>query len=120
MSKSKIKLNFSNWKIKIVERSKNRMKFQLKLNNEEAEAFKTFATSVKPEEISMSDFVRSIFFRGVQVLEKQITEDLVKHMEENKEQYEASGFTFDDKGHLTGVDEATSSGIPSGTVEVVE
>ena len=41
-------------------------------------------------------------------------------MEENKEQYEASGFTFDDKGQLTGVDEATSSGIPSGTVEVVE
>ena len=116
MSKDKIKLNFKNWKVKTVERSRNRMKFQLKLGAEEAEAFKTFTNSVKPAEISIEDFVRSIFFRGVQSLEKQITEDLVKHMEENKADYEASGFTFDEAGNLTGVDEATASG----TVEVVE
>ena len=116
MSENKIKFDFNNWKIKIEERSRNRMKFQIKLGSEESEAFKTFANSVKPTEISMEDFVRSIFFRGVQSLEKQITEDLVKHMEENKEQYEASGFTFDDAGNLTGVDEASASG----TVEVVE
>ena len=116
MSDNKIKFDFHNWKVKIVERSRNRMKFQLKLGTEEAEAFKTFANSVKPTEVSMEDFVRSIFFRGVQSLEKKITEDLVKHMEENKEQYEASGFTFDDAGNLTGVDESSTSG----TVEVVE
>ena len=92
------------------------MKFQLKLNQEEAEAFRTFANSVKPEEIPMNDFIRSIFFRGVQALEKQITDDLVKHMEENKDEYAASGFTFDDAGNLTGVDEA----VASGTVEVVD
>jgi len=116
MSENKIKFDFNNWKIKIEERSRNRMKFQLKLGSEEAEAFKTFANSVKPTEVSMTDFVRSIFFRGVQALEKQITDDLVKHMEENKEQFEASGFTFDEEGKLTGVDEASASG----SVEVVE
>ena len=116
MSKEKIKFDFNNWKIKVEERSRNRMKFHIKLGSEEAEAFKTFANSVKPTEISMNDFVRSIFFRGVQALEKQITEDLVKHMEKNKEQFEASGFTFDDEGNLTGVDEAAASG----SVEIVE
>tara|TARA_R110000824_G_scaffold360913_1_gene548677 strand:+ start:542 stop:892 length:351 start_codon:yes stop_codon:yes gene_type:complete len=116
MSKTKIKFDFKNWKIKIEERSRNRMKFQLKLGSEEAEAFKTFTNSVKPTEISMEDFVRSIFFRGVQSLEKQITEDLVKHMEKNKAEYEASGFTFDEAGNLTGVDEAAASG----TIEILE
>ena len=92
------------------------MKFQLKLTQEEAEAFRNFANSVKPEDISMTDFIKSIFFREVQTLEKQITTDLVKHMEEHKEEYAASGFTFDDDGKLTGVDEA----VASGTIEVVD
>ena len=43
MSK-KIKFTFNpdGWNIKIQYRSKDRMKFQLKLNKEEAEAFKNF------------------------------------------------------------------------------
>ena len=92
------------------------MKFQLKLNQEESEAFKNFANAVKPTEIGMQDFVRSIFFTGVRSLEEQLTTNLVQHMEENREQYEASGFPFDTSGKLLGVDEATASG----TVEVVE
>ena len=105
-----------NWKIKVEYRSKGRMKFQLKLNQEEAEAFRNFSNSVKPHEVGMNDFVRSIFFAGIRHLEDQITKNLVTHMEENREKYEASGFTFDASGHLTGVDEATASG----SVEIVE
>jgi len=86
------------------------MKFQLKLNKEEAEAFKNFSNTVKPEELGMEDFVRSIFFNGVRSLEEQLTTNLVQHMEENRSDYEASGFTFDASGKLTGVDEATASG----------
>lgn len=92
------------------------MKFQLKLNQEEAEAFRNFANSVKPDEITMNDFVRSIFFNGVRTLEQQLTTNLVQHMEENREEYEASGFTFDTSGNLTGVDEASASG----NIEVIE
>ena len=86
------------------------MKFQLKLNQEEAEAFRNFANSVKPEEISMGDFVRSLFFNGVRALEQELTTNMVQHMEANRDEYEASGFTFDASGKLTGVDEATASG----------
>jgi hypothetical protein len=104
------------WKIKTEYRSKNRMKFQLKLNQEESEAFKNFANAVKPAELGMQDFVRSIFFNGVRTLEEQLTANMVQHMEEHREEYEASGFTFDASGKLTGVDEATASG----SIEVVE
>jgi|TARA_R110002020_G_scaffold62929_1_gene167848 hypothetical protein len=107
---SKFTFNPEGWKIKTEYRSKNRMKFQLKLNQEEAEAFRNFANTVKPEELGMEDFVRSIFFNGVRSLEEQLTNNLVQHMEENRADYEASGFTFDASGKLTGVDEATASG----------
>lgn len=113
---NKITFNPEGWTVKTEYRSKNRMKFQLKLTQEEAEAFKNFASNVKPDEITMNDFVRSIFFNGVRTLEEQLTTNLVKHMEDNREEYEASGFTFDTSGNLTGVDEATASG----TVELVE
>jgi len=114
--KTKFTFNPKGWKIKTEYRSKNRMKFNLKLNQEETEAFKNFANTVKPEEIGMDDFVRSIFFSGVRSLEEQLTNNLVQHMEANREEYEASGFTFDDSGKLTGVDEVTASGA----IEVVE
>jgi len=104
------------WKIKIDYRSKNRMKFQLKLNQEEAEAFRNFANAVKPNELGMTDFVRSLFFHGIRALEQELTNNMVQHMEANREQYEASGFSFDEEGKLTGVDEASASG----SVEVVE
>ena len=108
--------NPEGWKIKTEFRSKNRMKFQLKLNQEEAEAFKNFANSVKPDQLTMNDFVRSIFFNGIRSLEEQLTSNLVQHMEENREEYEASGFTFDASGNLTGVDESSASGA----IEIVE
>jgi uncharacterized protein YwgA len=104
------------WKIKTEYRSKNRMKFQLKLDKQEAEAFRNFANTVKPAEINMNDFVRSIFFNGVRALEEELTTNMVKHIQENREEYEASGFTFDDDGKLTGVGDDSTSG----TVEITE
>ena len=91
------------------------MKLQLKLNQEEAEAFRNFSNAVKPDNVNMDDFVRSIFFNGVRFLEEEITKNMISHMESNREEYEASGFTFDENGKLTGVSEDTV-----GTVEVVE
>jgi len=121
MSNSKTKINFNpdNWKIKITERTKGRMKFQIKLSAEEAEAFTKFSDSVKPDNVSMGDFTRSIFFSGIRTLEEQLTQNLVKHMEDNREEFEEKGFIFDDDGKLTGAAEeqvATSDE----TLEVIE
>ena len=92
------------------------MKFQLKLDKQEAEAFRNFANTVKPTEINMNDFVRSIFFNGVRALEEELTTNMVKHIQENRDEYEASGFTFDEDGKLTGVGDDSTSG----TVEITE
>ena len=74
------------WKIKVTYRSKNRMKFTLKLNQEETDAFKQFSSQVKPDEIGMEEFIRSIFFAGIRSLEKELTENLIQHMEENRDE----------------------------------
>ena len=113
--KIKFTFNPAGWRVKVQYRSRNRMKFNVKLNQEEAEAFKNFANSVKPDKVLMPDFIRSIFFNGIRALETQLTDSLVQHMEENREEFEASGFTFDTSGKLTGVDESLS-----GSVETVE
>jgi hypothetical protein len=116
MTKTKappINFDFKTWGITIENRSNNRMKFRIKLDQEETEAFRNFSDTVKPVEISMDDFIRSIFFAGVRSLEEQLTHNLVQHIEEHRDEYEASGFTFDTSGNLTGVDE-------EGTLEVVE
>ena len=115
---NKITFKPDGWKIKTTERTKGRMKFQVKLNQEEGDAFRNFMNSVKPDHISVDDFVRQIFFSGVQALEKTLTENLVGHMEANREEYEASGFSFDTEGKFIGVkeDEVESDE----TVEVIE
>ena len=103
------------WKVNVIERSKNRMKFQLKLNQEEADAFRNFTNSVKPDNIGLDDFVRSIFFSGIRALEEELTSNMVKHIEDNRQEYEASGFNFDESGKLTGITEDTS-----GTADIIE
>ena len=114
MTTEKKNLNVKNWNIKIQDRSKNRMKFQIKLNQEEADAFRNLANSAKPDNVSLDDFVKSLFFTGIRSLEEQLTANLVQHIEKNREEYEASGFTFDDEGKLTGVNEE------DGSIEIVE
>lgn len=105
------------WKFKTVTRTKNRMKFQIKLDQENAESFRNFANSVKPPQISMDDFVAGIFFKGVRALEEELTNKAMKHMTENRADYEASGVIFDDQGQVTGFADDESD---TGSVEVVE
>jgi len=61
------------------------MKIALKLSKEEAEAFKTFMTVVKPEEIDEETFFKQIFFMGCKALDEQLRQ----MFEENKSKLEA-------------------------------
>lgn len=114
--------NPSNWKVKITLRSKNRMKLNLKLSQDETEAFNTFSDSVKPDGLALDEFVRSIFFAGIRTLEEQLTNNLVKHIEENRAEFEASGFSFDEDGKLSGVaqDEGSLTILKDDEEEVTE
>jgi benzoyl-CoA reductase/2-hydroxyglutaryl-CoA dehydratase subunit BcrC/BadD/HgdB len=81
----KLKVSFTNTKIKTQDRSKGRMKISLKLSKEEAEAFKTFMVAIKPEEVAEEDFYKQIFFMGCRSLDDQLRQ----MFEENKAKLEA-------------------------------
>jgi diacylglycerol kinase family enzyme len=67
----KVTLSFKNTKIKVDERSKNRMKITVKLAKEEAEAFKSFMT-IKPDNLPDEQFFKHIFFTGCKTLNEEL------------------------------------------------
>jgi uncharacterized alpha/beta hydrolase family protein len=91
--KTNIKLDVSKWRIRIDERSKDRMKLQIKLSKDEAIAFKNFASVCKPDEISDDDFIKTVFITGIEALNKQLAEMVSQYAAENKEELAASGIT---------------------------
>ena len=91
--KTNIKLDVSQWRIRVDERTKNRMKLQIKLSKDEATAFKNFASVCKPEEISDDDFIKTVFVTGIEALNNQLAEMVSKYASENKEELAASGIT---------------------------
>ena len=95
------------------------MKIQVKLSSQEAEAVRNFMTAAKPDNVSNDTFFKALFMKGWESYHKDIEEKYVDHIEKNKEEYEASGFTFDEEGKLTGyADGEEVEG--TGSVEVVE
>jgi hypothetical protein len=83
MEQSSINLNFEDWNIKTLERTRNRMKINIKLSKDEAMAFKNFMEMVKPPEIPEDDFLRGIFKIGVETMEERLLEAVKEHAEAN-------------------------------------
>lgn len=112
------KLDISQWRIRVDERSKNRMKLQIKLSKDEAIAYKNFATACKPQEITDDDFIKTVFVTGFEALNKQLAEMVQKYASENKEELASSGITVfeDSEGQVrlaeTTVLENDMSGFP--------
>ena len=91
----KIKFEGSNWKIKSTERSRGRMKINIKLSKDEAQGFKNWSTLVRPDTITDEDFFKQIFFNGIEFLNhklQQISQQIINDPEMRKN-LEASGFT---------------------------
>ena len=88
-----IKLDVSKWRIRVDQRSRNRMKLQIKLSKDEATAYKNFAEVCKPEEISDDDFLKTVFITGIEALNRQLAEMVSRYAAENKEDLAASGIT---------------------------
>jgi len=111
--------DINSWKIKLVERSRNKMKIQVKLSAQEAEALRNFLDATKPPEVSNDTFFKGIFMKGWEAYHQEIEHKYVEHIEKNREEYEASGFTFSEEGKLTGYDSGEEV-EGAGEVEVVE
>ena len=50
------------------------MKLTFKLSKDEAESFKNWSEVVKPEGIDENQFLKTIFFNGIEALNKQLSE----------------------------------------------
>ena len=67
----KVSLKLDDTKFKLVERSRGRMKIQIKFSKEEAEGFKAFC-KLKPPELEDENFFKQIFVAGCNVMTEQI------------------------------------------------
>ena len=102
-------LNIGNWKLKLEERSRNRMKIQIKMGKDETEAFSNFMENLRPSHVSVDDFVRTIFYKGVEKFQEELMEKMKGYIEDNKDDIDASAM------------EAFGTDVSSlGQVEVIE
>ena len=95
------------------------MKIQVKFSAQEAEALKNFLGAANPDDVGDDTFFKAIFMKGWEGYHKEIEEKYVQHIESNREEYEASGFSFDEEGKLVGYDNGEEV-EGDGEVEVVE
>ena len=83
------------------------MKLQIKLTKEQAEAFKSFSETLKPEEADQEQWLKMIFFTGIEAINAKVYEMAQEMADEKADEFEASGITFveDDEGlHLSSTD----------------
>ena len=94
--KDEVALDIESWNIKLIPRKRNRMKLLIKLNKEESEAYKTFSSTVKPEGISDDQFIKSIFFYGIETLNKSFVDMVQNLAESDPEKAKELGIIQDD------------------------
>jgi len=85
------------WKIKAIERKRGRMKFQLKLNKEETEGFKSFSEQLKPDDMNDGEWLRAIFYKGLEKIQEDIMAGMQQYMEEHKDEIDASAMGLIDQ-----------------------
>ena len=76
------------------------MKLQIKLDKEQSEAFKNFCETLKPQEASQEEWLKLIFFTGIERINAQVYEMAQEMAEEKAKSLESSGVTVieDDEG----------------------
>jgi hypothetical protein len=85
-----INFDVDSWKIKVTERKRGRMKFQIKLDKQETEGFMEFSNSLKPEQMPDDEWIRSIFYKGLEKIQEDIMESMRKYMEEHQDDIDTS------------------------------
>jgi hypothetical protein len=94
--KDVLHLSLRNSGVRIREKVSNKgivrkMKIYIDLSKEEAEGYKSFMEMIKPESLSEQDFIKTIFLKGVEAVNTQITEEAKKYFSEHPEMLNASG-----------------------------
>jgi hypothetical protein len=69
------------------------MKLQINLKKDEAEAFKNFTEMCKPGDVSDSDFIKTLFYMGIEAANARLADMVQEYAKENKEDLASSGIT---------------------------
>ena len=119
-----VTLNADNWDVSFYERKGGKMKFVIKLNKDEAIAFKNFSNVIKPGEVSDDDFIKSIFFSGWEAMNNRMTQLSKEYVKENKEKLEKEGIDvdrlLDESEDLPTTTEIPVDDESSGGIEVIK
>ena len=67
------------------------MKISVKLNKEQAEGFKAFQQNVKPPEIGDDEFLKLVFFNGVQRMNEELYKMAQQYVEDHADELDSSG-----------------------------
>ena len=62
------------------------MKIQIKLDRDAALGYKNFVNTVKPKDMDEDEFVKIVFFNGVEATNKQLEAQITKYMEEHPDE----------------------------------
>jgi hypothetical protein len=93
--KEEITFNPEEWNFKVTDRNRGRMKIQIKLSREEAEAFKNFTEMIKPPDADFETFVKSVFFMGIEYMNIKLSSAVKEYAEVHKEELTSSGVDVD-------------------------
>ena len=83
------------------------MKLQIKLDKEQSEAFKSFSETLKPQEADQDQWLKMIFFTGIETINEKVYQMAQELSEEKAESLEASGITIveeEDGLHVSSVE----------------
>lgn len=90
-----IKMSEDGVKVKFEERSRGRMKFQIKFSSEEAIAFRNYSQTFKADDMHVDDFIKFIFFTGMTAYSERVSE-AVQNIANDPEAMLAAGMTQED------------------------
>jgi hypothetical protein len=90
-SSRNLKVSFDSSKAKIEfkdsEHKRGRMKVTLKFGAEEAEGFVNFCKLAKPDQMAQDDFVKFIFYKGVESLQLEFARRVEEFKQSNPEEF---------------------------------
>ena len=88
-----VSLNVESWKIKTRDKRNNRMRIQINLSKDEAEAVRNFKEIFGAQGVSDDQFMHHVFMMGLQALDSQLQQQFAEYVAANKEELAASGIT---------------------------
>ena len=101
MSDDKLTFKLTNSKVKILTQNRGRMKITIKLAKDEAEGYLGFKKTMLPEGANEDEFVKAVFFMGLEQFHKNALNMMNKYVEENEAKLKEDGIDTDAVKNLT-------------------